>query len=337
MKNWYNTVMIYLLEGKETYLLLKKRQELIKKNEVFPENILVIDASSRSQFSLEAALNMCSTVSLFSDKRVVILDDPYFLKTAKEGTGKKKVKNTVDNAALLENYCRDPNPDTDLIIYCDGFAADRRTKEFKVLNNYINKSVKICTFSSPSQWELEQTADKLLAENKFKLTNEARTELKKRINGSTTELYKTLDKLVLYGEKNLDKSDIEHLVSYNPDVNTWNLGDAFVAGDADGTFRSLHEMLDHSNVAVQQIIPTLAYRLRQLYEVVVCYECGMTMEQIKTKTGRKYPEKDLISAHGRNSRYFLKLLAQMADLDQAVKTGKKDARNGLEMFLLRNL
>ncbi|MCR5230739.1 MAG: DNA polymerase III subunit delta [Solobacterium sp.] len=328
--------MIYLLEGKETYQLLESRRSLIKKSNALPENILVLDASGRSQFSLEAALNMCSTVSLFSDRRVVVLDDPYFLKAAKEGTGKKKQKKIVDNAALLENYCRDPNPDTDLILFCDGFPADKRTREFKVLQKYDN-AVTILSFSTPSMWQLEQKIDELLNDNKIRLTKDAREEMKKRIGGSATELYKTIDKFVLYGKKNLDRNDIEHLVSYNQDVNTWSLGDAFVAGDADGTFRALHEMLDHSNVAVQQILPQLAYRIRTLYEVVICYECGMTMEQIKNKTGRSYPDKDMIAAHGKSSRYFLKLMAQMADLDQAVKTGRIEPRNGLEMFLLRNL
>ncbi|MBQ1355340.1 MAG: hypothetical protein IIY72_02545, partial [Solobacterium sp.] len=70
--------MIYLLEGTETYRMAKAREDIIKKSGVLPENIQNIDGSVRSSFSLSDVLSACSTISLFGDRRTVIIDSPYF-------------------------------------------------------------------------------------------------------------------------------------------------------------------------------------------------------------------------------------------------------------------
>jgi DNA polymerase III delta subunit len=73
--------VIILLEGKESYQLNARKQKLIQESGAEGENIVSLDGSSRTAFSMEAALNLCSTISLFGDRRAVLISNPYFLKS----------------------------------------------------------------------------------------------------------------------------------------------------------------------------------------------------------------------------------------------------------------
>lgn len=332
--------MIYLLDGTETYHLSEKKSRLVSGRDILPENVYQIDGGQKD-FSLRNALIACNTVSLFSEQRVIVVLNPLFLNpSGRKGSEKstRKKKETDDNASLLERYCEDPCEDADLIFYCFGFDADKRTKEFKVLEKWQAKGrVKHLHYGSPSLNELEKIISTSFAKNRIRLDREARKELDLRINGSATEFYRALDKILLYGKKELDLNDIEHLVPVNQEVNVWKLADAFLAGNSVQTFRSVSELTSIARNTYQSLVMMLVYRLRAVYNVVRCTECGMNDQQITARTGRKYPEMDRRSAHGRTSHDILCLLGELARLDQGIKNGKINDREGLEAFLIRNL
>ena len=117
--------MIYLLDGKETYYLTKKKQELLHQQDLSKDNIMRVDGSIKNESLMSDIYALCNTVSLFGEKRVVIVDDAYFLKTKtgtkasnKKETSSKKVK-TISTAEVLEKYCKEPNDDTDLIFFLE--------------------------------------------------------------------------------------------------------------------------------------------------------------------------------------------------------------------------
>lgn len=334
--------MIIVLDGKESYQLNARKKALIRNSKADNENIIVMDASSRTGFSLEAALNQCATISLFGDRRVILLSNPYFLKAGsgsaeKKPAGKKKAGTQLSNADLLDRYCANPNPDSDLLFVCDGYVADKRTKEYKVLSAHAGKTVSFITFSNPSPRELDALIDRELRTRGYHLSLDAMNELKLRIGESATEFYRTMDKLDLYGEKEVSREEIIGLVSFNPEVNVWKLSDAFVKGRRRETIECWKEMTEHADMDVFAIIPTIAFRLKKLFAVRRCYELGMSDSQIKARTGSNYPDKDLDSCGGHASIWFLKRLSELAEIDQGIKTGKLDGLSSLEMFLLRNL
>ena len=332
--------MIFVLEGQESYQLNARKHELIRRSDAEGENIVILDGSSRTSFSLEAALNLCSTISLFGDRRAVIITNPFFLKSASGSGGVKKntkKKSGGSPAELLEAYCRKPNPDTDLLFVCDGFLCDKRTKEYKVLASCSGKTVTILTFSNPSPWEMEKLIDRELAARKLSLTKDAKEELLLRIADSATEFYRTLEKMELYGEKQFDRNMIAGLTSFNADVNVWKLSDAFIRGNAAKTMEAFFELREHATMDVYGILPTISYRLKRLYCVKKCDEMGMPMSEIRNRTGQGFPDKDLEGCGHHSAKWFLRRLSELADLDQGMKTGKLDGMNGLELFLLRNL
>ncbi|MBR2794816.1 MAG: hypothetical protein IKE16_09235, partial [Solobacterium sp.] len=160
---------------------------------------------------------------------------------------------------------------------------------------------------------------------------------KLRIGDSATEFYRTLDKLDLYGEKEVSRAEIIGLVSFNPEVNVWKLSDSFIRGRRRETIECWKEMTEHADMDVFAIIPTLAYRLKKLFAVKRCYERGFSNDAIKARTGSTFPDRDLDACGSHSSLWFLKRLADLAEIDQGIKTGKYSGTEPLEMFLLRNL
>lgn len=326
--------MIYLLDGKETYYLSKKKNELLNHKDLTKDNIITIDGSSKDT-TMNDIYSLCNTVSLFSEKRAVIVDNPSFLK-AKTGTKTEKKKKDNTDISILDSYCKAPNEDTDLIFYCFGYDADKRTKEYQVLDSYVGKTVNHMHFGEPQGYELTNIIDKCLKEREFKLTRNARTELINRINGSITLFYYALDKLDLYGKKELNETDIEHLVSSNVEINRWKLGNAFLSGNVEQAFRAYQDMIDIDGMQIIGVIAVLASQIRGVYNSMICHEEGMLENDIKKYTKRNYPMKDISSASRFNSTDLLEMLKELADIEQGIKAGILNDKISFENFLVRN-
>ncbi|MBQ9824448.1 MAG: hypothetical protein IJM63_08110 [Solobacterium sp.] len=133
---------IYLLSGKDLYRQEEALKRIIRDTGADKEHTVVFDASDPKTFRFESAIMECDTFSLFegSDRKAVIIREPYFLNAGFKSSGrasrKKEEKEEADKEkrlSMLEQYLKQPNPDTALIFYCHGFDADSRKKEYKLL------------------------------------------------------------------------------------------------------------------------------------------------------------------------------------------------------------
>lgn len=334
--DWYNRDMIYLLSGKEIYLLIKQRRALIEKSGVLNENITVFDGSS-NRFRIQEALQACATISLFGDRRMVIVDDPLFLNPSRRDGGAKARRE--ENAQALERYARQPNPDCDLLFYCDGFDADQRTKEYKILKPYI-ESGNIIEYRTPSvkSWEMEGEMNRRLQQAGLQLQPDAGKELLLRVDASLSELERTIDKLLLYGKKTYDKTDIEHLTSISVDQLIWQMCSALTAQDAVGTMRYYQQLTALTAWVPTVTIAAMATVIRRLYISLCAYEHGLRDDEIRARYGVRFPSRDRAQAGMKNSRSYLHLLKELADLEQGIKNGTvPDPKQAVEHFLVKHL
>lgn len=329
--------MIYLLDGKETYFLAKKKHSLIEEARVEEENIITIDGSNATHFSMRDVLQYCDTISLFGEGRIVIVDNPFFLNSSGPKRGSKKGSEKDSIADLLDQYCSHPSDTTDLILYCYGYDADKRTKEFQILNQYVNKTLTHLHFGELSPQELNNTIQKELSQHGLNLTKDALDELKLRIGTRTSDLYKALEKLILFDKKELNLEDIQHLVSANTEVDIWKFGNAFLKGQYEQAIRAYHDLFDIERLTPSGIIPILSSQIRGVYNSVKCNELGMAEAAIKKQTGRMYPNLDIQSAGSHNSDDLLQILADLADMDQGIKSGRYNDTEIFETFMLRYL
>ena len=330
---------VYILSGKDIYRIEENLKHILSNHGIDKEHTVYFDGSDKKNFRLEAAILECDSFSLFDeDPKAVIIRDPFFLSASKKsdetGAKKKTDKEQEQRISLLEQYLKQPSEKTVLVFYCTGFEADSRKKEYKLLQKY---HAEVLRLQKMKKWEFENYTDKQLSLNGLRLTRDARSELLNRVDGDTLLLHNAIDKMALYGKKDLDLDDISHLVSLNPEVNVFQMSNAFIRGDLAKVLRARDEMLDNS-YDYQSMIAMLASRLRAYYEYKLLYEKGLNDSEITMRThANEYAVKISLEAMSSlRSRTILEWLGELAQLDQDIKAGKADAANGFEMFLLRN-
>ena len=341
---------VYIFSGKDMFRQEQRLQSFLDERKIDKDHRVMIDASDRKNFNMEAAIMECDMFSLFdgSDQKAVILREPFFLngsvkesdavkKTDSPAVRKRKEKESdarERRLSILTEYLKSPNPQTILIFYCHQFDADTRKKEYKLIMKYGAELIK---FDKMKPWEFDRFIDSQLSKKGYRLTRDARRELTERVDADSLKFHNALEKMDLYGKKELSLTDIKNIVPVNPDVNVFKMSNLFVRGDLKGTLTAKNDML-RANFDSTAIALMLAARLRSLYNMKVLYESGMSHSTIAVRLHAKEfaVEKGLEDCFGLSAKTLLRYLKELADLDQDVKTGKADMKEGFEAFLLRS-
>lgn len=336
--------MITVIHGDEIYALTQEKERMLQKDAEDNDlsDVVEIDASD-SHMNLMQAIQECDCMPFFHDKRLVILNNPYFLKNAPkqeaaEGTAKSDKKGSKKNSSteptsILENYLANPSDTTDLVFFCSGYLANSNKKETKLLKKY---NVKFIQCSRLDEAGFQRRTDEALQREHLHLNKIARAELLERLGNRLDLLYRAIDKLTLYGEKNLSAEDIRNLVDENPDLDMWKLGQIFLTGSKSEILKCTEDMIRHG-YTYTGLLPLLASRLRVLYSFKKLKEMGMSNDQIAsyTKKSPGHVYHGLSDCSHISSRTLLYNLKQLADLDQGIKQGNMDEREGYELMVLK--
>ena len=329
---------VYLFSGKDMYRQEERLQSLLKEYSIKKDDVSIFDASNAKTFRFDEALMACDTLSLFDEgaKKAVILKEPYFLKASSKTGGKESSKQEAikqQRLSLLESYLKDPNLNTILIFYCHNFSADTRKKEYKLLSTYDARVVK---FEQMKPWEFEKYVDTKLKDSGFRLKMDAKNELLERTANDTLKLHNAFVKMDLYGKKELTYQDIVHIVPINADLNIYRMSNAFVAKDLANTLLAKDEMLQ-AHYEYIAMISMLASRLRSLYNIKKLYDLGLSNREIMTRLHAEEwtIKKGLESCYHLSSKTLLLYLKELADLEQGIKSGRIEPKNGFEQFILK--
>lgn len=314
------------------------------------ERVTRIDASDRRRFDMDYAIMQCDSFSLFDEgeMKAVILQEPFFLngsvkdteKTKKSDTDAVKRKKEKEQALrdrrihVLEEYLKHPNHTALLIFYCHTFDADSRKKEYKLLTSY---GAEVIQFDRMKPWEFEKYAREKLRSAGMSLDAGAMRELLDRVDADTLLLHNAIVKMDLYGAKQFTQEDICSLVSLNPEVNVFRMSNVFLNGDLKATLQAQDELL-RAGVDYPGMIAMLANRLRSLYNMRKLYERGYGEKEIAVRLHAKdyAVRKGLENTVNRSSDSILQIIDELADLDQEIKAGKTDPKDGFNLFLFRN-
>lgn len=330
---------MYIYSGKDLYRLESGMKDKIHKLGVDRDHIVTIDADNRRDFEIEKVLMECDTFSLFdsSSNKAVIVKNPYFLNASGSDKGTKSKKKTADPMLdKLEKYLRNPNPTTELFFYCHGYDADSRKKEYKLLEKYGAVTIQ---FKQMNEREFGDYARNELKRNGITISSMAMQELLDRCALNTLRLHQAIEKLVVYGDLQPDDETVYHVVPQNDEVDAFRLSNMFTGGNLKGTIEAYRKM-KRNNEQTARMIASLAGALRRLYNMKLLYEEGLSEESIATRLHVKNEwaiRYGLRNGSRYNAHQILRLLNELADLDQGVKAGLIDADDGFEDFLIRNV
>lgn len=313
--------MVYVLFGSEDFLIQKEISSIINKYNVSKLNINNYDFNIDS---LDTILEDVLTISLFEEKKVIIVDNAYFLSGSINKTDKD------DNIDLLLDYLDHINDECILIFKINTEKLDERKKIVKKL-----KTVAIVKnfnkLNSPNEFVKELLKD-------YRIDNSNINLLIDRVGNDLGILEQEIKKIKIYKDNdiNIIKDDILNLTSKNIDIDIFDLIDKIVNNETEKALEIYYEMLKRNEEPIKIII-ILANQFRIMYQAKELYKKGYSGNDIADILEiHPYRIKlALEKVYKYDSSTLLKYLTKLIDLDYNIKVGNTDAALGLELFILQ--
>lgn len=312
--------MLYLLFGKQRFLIEKETNKIIKDNDISALNI--------SRYNLETAelkdiLEDASTFSLFSDKKIIIVDNSFIFSTIKR---KKEIETDE-----LEKYLDNPNPDT-IIIF---ISNDENINNVKKIVKKIKKVGKVIEFNDNAA--SKETLIKVQFKD-YKIDLETLKLFEDRVGSDLSVIQNEIDKIKIYKDhdKVITKEDIENLIVKRYEIDIFDFIDKIIYKKTDEALTMYYEMLKYNEEPIK-IISILADNFRLMYQAKELSKIGYNNFDIgDILEENPYRMKHvLIKSKEYSSNRLLKLIDELADLDLNIKTGKIDKELGLEIFIIK--
>lgn len=303
----------YLIEGSDYISVNNKISEIIKKNGFSDASISKYDLS---EGLLDDALEDLNTYGLFSDKKIVIINnfdkmDPLFNKP-------EELLKYVENSSSLN------------LLFVVSDKYDDRKKIIKDLKKKM-KFIKISTDpvvftkSCLEGYKVENGVINLLVNNTL---------------GDVTRLYNECNKLKTYkiNDKYISKDDVEELSFKrlgDSAETTFQFSRALAEKDKKSALKLYQELLNYK-IEPLSIIGLLASQFRIMYQVKSLEEKNMRNDEIasslKEKPYRITKTRELTRYYSKKE--ILDLMIKLEDIDLKIKTTSVDANTLVQLFIL---
>lgn len=312
------TYMIYVLYGLEKFLIEAEVEKIIKTNNI---DQFSISKYSAKQTNLDDVFFDVDSMSLFGNKRVIIVDDAYFF------TGEK----ASDDKALdkIERFLTSFATNNIVIFIINSEKMDERKKITKL----VKKVGQVKEFNAKTDANL--MINSLLSEYKISAANI--NLIKKRINNKLEVVNNEIEKLIIYkgSEKEIAEEDIYNVISEYPNIDFFEFIDDIINKNIPEALKTYQELLKLKEEPIK-IIVTLANQFRLMYQAKKLFQSGYLERDIVSETGehpyrvklaiskaQKYCDEDLID-----------LLKKLGEINLNIKKGLVDSKTSLELFIL---
>lgn len=304
---------MYLLYGTNDYLIKKYINKLLKENDL--EDIDIVNYNLDND-TLDTIINDADTISLFSSKKAIIVDNATIFKS-----------NSMD-LTLLEKYVTNPNLDTLLIFIVHDEKIDERKKITKLFRTKCN----VVELNDTNIFPIVKDMF-----NGYSIDSNTINYFIERVGSDLMMLENEVDKIKTYkDDKNISKDDIDLLTIKTVEVDLFKLIDAIITKDKDTAMRIYNQMLLMKEEPIAIII-TLANQIRIMYQTKELYNLGylesdmasiLNIHPFRVKKARE-------KARSYSSELLLTHLEKLSDLDLNIKKGLIDKDIALEMFILQ--
>ena len=274
-----------------------------------------------------SALDDAMSAPFFGDRRLVIINKPYFL------TNEKGAKVDHDLDSLL-HYLQHPEPATTLVFLAPYEKLDGRKKIVKEL-----KKVAVTVSAAPlnEQQARQQLANQLRTEG-FSIEDQALDELVQRTNADYGLMVANLSKLKIlaYQEKLITVKMVQDLVPQSLDDNVFDLVTTVLQHNQ-VTSLELYKQLLEGQKQPLQINAVLVSQFRLLIQIKVLAKHGLSQGSIASKlsvhpyrvklglqTVRRFTLLDLENAY-----------LGLVGIEKSLKTTQRDPELLFQLFLLQ--
>ncbi len=316
---------LIVLFGEEKYLIDLETKKIVEKILGVNTDEYKVSYYDLNETSINDVLMDAEMMPFFSDKKVIVCDNCFFL------TGSNQKTFIEHNLDELLKYIENTNELTTIIFKVIDNKLDNRKKIVKELK----KRAVVKEFTKLKDQELVNYINEFLKQKEFKMDRNAIIELISRTYDNLGIVFNELEKLMIYkiDKKQIDINDVYDLIDVSLNDNIFEFIDAVVQRNIEKALYIYDDLLIVNEEPIK-IIVMLADQLRLIYQTKKLYSMGYNEKDISQKLGIHPYRIKLSNRVFLDEKTLINLIEKLADLDINIKTGKINKNIGLEMFLL---
>ena len=309
--------MVYIFFGNIQSIINDEVKKIIKKENIDTYNISNFDLNYDK---IEDIIDEANTISMFSEKRVIIVDNA-FIFCAK--------KNDIEqNLEMLEEYLKNINENTILIFKLNSEKLDVRRKIVKLAKEK-------CVIKEFNKISINNLVTSELKD--YKINNDTLSLFINKVGSDYNFVLNELNKIKMYtyDKKEITSDDVMAITTKNIESDIFAFVDYIVLKDKDRAFKKYDELIKMGEEPIK-IIALLANQFKLLYFVKELTLMGYSESLIASKL-QVHPYRVKLAREKQNaytSEKFEEILINLAKLDLDIKKGNIDRFIGLEKFLL---
>ncbi len=310
----------YLLFGEENYLINEKIKEIKEKIKIEDDNIINYDLNVDS---ISAVLIEASTVSMFSNKKLIICDNSSFLSSTKVISE----EDINELTKYLENQFED--------VYIIFIVREPKVDSRKKITKYISKISKVYDCNKIESYQLSNYISNYIRDKGYGISSKSVELIISKVGYELSNIIKELDKLFIYkgNDTKITEKDIEDVITNNLEKNIFELTNAIVNKEK-GKVNSIYNDLIKSGEDPIKLIVTLSNQFRLIMQVKIMRNSGYSEKEIVSIL-KEHPYRISLSMKSIfNVDDIKNILLKLSNLDYDIVTGKVDKYFGFEMFLL---
>lgn len=317
--------MIYTVVSPHASLAQNKITEILKQLAIAPENVTTYDMQ---EVKVQEALFDVSSAGFLTDKKVVLIKNPYFL----TGTPFKGPEHDIEKLLI---YIGNPSPENHLIIYAPYEKLDERkkvVKELKKKSSYIK-------VDSPNEFNLTEYIKNELSSQGITANQTVINEFVQRTKGNVDRLMAELQKIKAFflqqQNAELTAATLADLVPVTLEDNVFLLTEALTSKNQQRAYQIFSDLMLQKEEPIKLIV-MIANQFRLLKQVQTLVANGLSEKDIVSRLAVHPFRVKLARQQARNftSTELNNRLKQLASIDIQVKTGLIDAELALELLIL---
>ena len=312
---------IYLIYGNENYLIKKKLDEIITKNNIEKDNIIRYNLD---EVNVSEAIIEASTVSMFQTSKLIICEGCKFL----TGENKKEINHNID---MLLEYINHPFSDVYLVFIVEKEKLDDRKKIVKELK----KLSKVVECKKIENYNLNSYLENYIKDKGYIITSKNINLIISIAGLDLANLINEIDKLLIYKDtdKNISEDDIKNLICVNIEDNIFALTNAINNNQKEKIIKIYKDLISMGEDEIK-LIATLANQFRLLLQVKLMKNNGYSDNEM-ISTLKEHPYRIKLAKNSLFDEDKLKdKILKLSELDYKIKSGNIDKNLGLELFLL---
>lgn len=242
--------MVYYYKGHNHFEIFNKYKEVTNNSIKLYTDINVLNIKEYKDNIIQDIINFFSTCPFLAEKKVIIF---YNLSI----WGNTDLFNAIYKIILKEQEHID-------IYFFESIDnekkdVDKRYNLFKWLDKNITKE-----YRQLSDYELDKWIKQVLKNFNIDIDDDASFTLRKLKSNDQWAIKNELDKLILYGEKNIDRSIITNLIQGTQSISIFDFSDAIIKKDIKNLYICYKKLIAQDEEPIV-IIRNMQYNFKLMY------------------------------------------------------------------------